>query len=291
MSAQHHNKERFQPVEAVIETLKYVEKFNGLSILIKLGGAALEDMDLVGRLCRDLALIRAAGIKLIIVHGGGKAINAELERHGISWDFIEGQRVTSPEMMGIIEMVLTGKNNQNLVRTLNASGVKAVGLSGTDAGAIRCQALSKELGQVGRIMDIDTELIQSYLDSQRESGQGYIPVFAPIGIGDDGEAYNINADWAASKIAQALNIHKLIYLTDQDGILDQAGEVITRLQMPDLQNLADSETVSGGMLAKVNTIMDALNGGIDAVHIINGKRHHSLIQELFTDEGIGTLCC
>ncbi len=275
---------------AILETLKYVQKFCGSGILIKIGGAALEDMQIVTRLCEDLALIRSCGISLILVHGGGKSINYELEKHGIKWSFHEGQRITTPEMMGIIEMVLGGKSNKTLVRTLNSAGIAAVGLSGSDGDMIRCSQETPELGLVGKIETIDTTILQNYLNSQKESGKGYIPVVAPMGVGNDGQPYNVNADWAAAGIAQALGIKKLIYLTDQDGILDENEKLITRFSYDELEKLKGTSAVSGGMLAKINTILFALNGGIEAVHVINGTTPHSVINELFTTSGTGTIC-
>ncbi len=281
---------RIVPTGAILETLKYVQRFCGTGILIKIGGAALEDMNIVKRLCEDLALIRACGISLILVHGGGKSINAELKRHNIEWTFHEGQRVTTPEMMGIIEMVLSGKSNKTLVRTLNTAGIPAVGLSGSDGNMIRCSMESADLGLVGKIEKIDTAILQHYMDSQKESGKGYIPVVAPMGVGTEGEPYNVNADWAAAGIAQVLGMKKLVYLTDQDGILDEEGSLITRFTSESLEELKKTPAVSGGMLAKVNTILYALGGGIDAVHVINGTKPHSIVKELFTESGTGTIC-
>jgi acetylglutamate kinase len=285
-----NNQKTIDPTIQVVETLKYVKEFNGTTILIKLGGAALEDMTVVKRLCSDLAFTRAAGISLVIVHGGGKAINAQLKIKGIEWSFHEGQRITTPEMMDEIEMVLAGKSNQALVRTLNSAGLPAVGLTGTDGNLLECVKSNPKLGEVGEVKKVNVELIKSYLDGQKESGKGYIPVIAPIGVGPQGEALNINADWAASKIAQALGIEKLIYMTDQDGILDNEGKLVAKLCVQDLEKQITEGVVTGGMLAKTQTIIDGINNGITQIHIINANRPHSLIEELFTDRGIGTIC-
>lgn len=273
-----------------VETLKYVKKFCGRTFLIKLGGSALENMEIVARLCTDLSLVRSASVQLAIVHGGGPNINRQLELHGISWKFVEGLRVTTPEMMDVIEMVLCGKVNPTLVRTINATGVSATGISGLDHKTLLCEALSEDLGRVGLIRQVNTELITDQLRKQRESGKGSIPVIAPIGVDEMGRAYNINADFAASKIACALEVDKLIYLTDQEGILDQYGELITEINQSGLRQLVELGVVTGGMLAKVKAVLEALEGGVREVHILNGTRFHSIIQELYTDKGVGTLC-
>ncbi len=268
----------------VIATLKYVKQFSGQTLLIKVGGAALEDKAIVAGLCEDLNRLRSVGVKVVLVHGGGPSINAELKLRNIQWEFIEGQRVTTPEMMDVIEMVLCGHVNQKLVRQLNASGVKAIGLSGADAGTLMCGQASAKLGQVGRIDSVGTTLIDSIVASDT------IPVIAPVGMGLDGAAFNVNADWAASRVAQALHIKKMLFLTDQDGILDVRGKVIPELDAAELEQLAEKGIVHGGMLAKVQTVIHALRNGVTDVHILNARKPHSLIEELFTDGGVGTVC-
>lgn len=268
----------------VIATLKYVHKFAGQTLLIKIGGAALEDKAIVAGLCGDLNRLRSVGVKVVLVHGGGPSINHELKLRGIQWEFIEGQRVTTPEMMDVIEMVLCGHVNQKLVRQLNGSGVKAIGLSGADAGTLMCQQASPKLGQVGKIDHVETTLIDSILAADT------IPVIAPVGMGLDGAAFNVNADWAASRVAQALGIKKMLFLTDQDGILDVRGKVYTELDAAELEQIAEKGIVHGGMLAKVQTVIHALRNGVSDVHILNARKPHSLIEELFTDGGVGTVC-
>lgn len=277
-------------VESTIAALSYVKRFAGETILIKLGGAALQDEKLVQEICEDLTLIQAVGVSIVTVHGGGPSINRELEGRGISWEFVEGQRVTTPEMMDVIEMVLCGAMNRRIVRALNRSGVKAVGLSGADGGTLVCKKASAKLGQVGAIDQVDPTYIQAILQSRSESGQKAIPVIAPVGIGKKGEAFNINADWAASRIAQALGIQKVLYLTDQDGILDREKKLIPELDAGELESLIETGVVQGGMLAKARTILDALKNGVTDVHILNARRPHGLIEELFTDRGVGTVC-
>jgi acetylglutamate kinase len=277
------------PTSEVIETLGYVQQFAGQTLLIKLGGAALQDPGLVASICSDLKILRSVGVHVVVVHGGGPSINAELQARGIQWQFIDGQRVTTPEMMEVIEMVLCGLVNRRIVRALNGAGVKSVGMSGSDAGTLTCKQASVKLGQVGLIEKVDTTIIHSILGTQ-DDGQGAIPVIAPIGVGMEGEAFNINADWAASRIAQALGIRKVLFLTDQEGILDAQGRLMPELDAAELENLIELGVVKGGMLAKVQTILHALRNGVTDVHILNARRPHGLIEEIFTDRGVGTIC-
>lgn len=276
-------------LQTVKSALGYVKKFSGTRVLIKLGGAALEDQSLVAALCEDLSLIRGAGVNVVLVHGGGPAINRELERRGITWTFVDGLRVTTPEMMETIEMVLCGKVNRRIVRTLNQSSVRAIGLAGSDARTLYCKPLRAELGLVGEITEVRPAAIEAILRTQEE-GIGTIPVIAPIGIGENGEAYNINADWAAVRIAESLDIDKVLFLTDQEGILDSEGKLIHELDAGELEILIESGVVKGGMLAKVNTVLHALKNGVKDVHIFNARRSHGLLEELFTDQGVGTVC-
>ena len=277
-------------VATIRATLSYARKFTGSTVLIKLGGAALEDKELATAICEDLSLIRSMGLNVILVHGGGPSINKELTSKGIQWSFLDGQRITTPEMMDTIEMVLCGFVNRRIVRSLNRFGIPAVGFSGADAKTLFCKQSSPDLGQVGEILSVNAEFIRSVLNAKAEPGAGTIPVIAPIGIGVNGESYNINADWAAVRIAQALEAPKVIFLTDQSGILDTEGKLIQRLSPSYLEDLIGSGVVKGGMLAKVRTILYALNNGIRDVHVLNARRPHVLIEELFTDEGVGTVC-
>jgi acetylglutamate kinase len=276
-------------LHTVKSALGYVKKFSGTSVLIKLGGAALEDQSLVAALCEDLSLIRGAGVNVVLVHGGGPAINRELERRGITWTFVDGLRVTTPEMMEVIEMVLCGKMNRRIVRTLNQSAVRAIGLSGSDARTLFCRPLRKDLGLVGEVTSVRPAAIEAILKTQDE-GIGTIPVIAPIGVGENGQAYNINADWAAARIAEALGIDKILFLTDQEGILGADMNLVPELDAGELEVLIESGVVKGGMLAKVNTVLHALKNGVKDVHIFNARRPHGLLEELFTDHGVGTVC-
>lgn len=253
----------------VVATLEYVQKFSGSTILIKLGGAALQDAALVNSICEDLIRIRSVGVSVVLVHGGGPAINEELTRRGIQWSFIEGQRVTTPEMMDVIEMTLCGLVNRRIVRALNAAGVKAVGFSGTDAGTLICKQADERMGRVGQIEKVNTALIKAVLNLQNDMGAPAIPVIAPIGLGKDGVAFNVNADWAASRIASALGVTKILFLTDQDGILDKNQKLVPELDASELENLIETGVVSGGMLAKARTIVHALKHKVTEI----GRAH------------------
>lgn len=270
---------------AVIETLHYVKQFSGQSIVVKLGGAILEDPGLLATLCQDLSLLKAAGLHVVIVHGGSTQINAALATYKVNSEFINGLRMTSPEAMTIIEMVLSGQVNKSLVRQLSTHGVNAVGISGVDNQLLLCKTLQAELGLVGEITEVNVMLIKELL------AQDIIPVIAPIGVNAQGDALNINADWAACEIALALETQKLVYLTDQSGILDAQSNLISQCDSGQLLDLINQNIVNGGMLTKVNTILKALTAGLDYIHIISGKQPHSLLTDLFTQQGLGTLCC
>ena len=277
--------------QKIIESaLSYVKDFKGSSILIKLGGSILDDPDLVKQLCDDLSLLRAAGIAIVIVHGGGKAINKALTTYQMPSTFIDGLRITTKDMMDIIEMVLSGHVNKMLVRMLNAANVNALGFSGADNKLLQCSYLNKQLGFVGNIEAINNSLIHTLLATQSNTDTGIIPVISPVGIDAHGQALNINADWAASHLACSLQFKKLIYLTDEPGIYDSNKNILSTLSINQLQALIEEKTVSGGMLIKVKTIIHALKNGIEHVHIINGKQKNTLISELFTKQGIGTIC-
>lgn len=272
----------------IVETLAYVKKFSGSTMLIKLGGSVLDDMNLVKQLCIDLSLLRAVGIKLVIVHGGSRAIAEALKKYHLESEFVDGLRVTTPEMMSVIEMVLCGQVNKMLVRTLNSVGVSAVGLSGSDSQLLQCIPHSKIHGQVGKVTQVDTTLLTQMLATQVAANAGSIPVIAPIGIGAQGKAFNVNADWAASCIAESLGIKKMFYLTDEEGVCDANGNLVSVLSTDKLQQFIDEGVVTDGMLTKAKTILAAIEQGIEELHVISAKKPHSLIQELFTEVGVGT---
>ena len=276
-------------LDAILDTLGYVSNFYGATILIKVGGSILNDDALIHTLCRDLTLLRKVGIKVVVVHGGSKAINEALALNQLDNKFINGLRVTTKEGMRVIEMVLTGHINTMLVRKLNHMRVNATGLTGADSGMLLCDHISEDHGYVGQITQVNVAPIHNVLSLQ-SMGHGAIPVIAPVGVDENGHAMNINADWAAVEIAHALKVDKLIYLTDQNGIYDKDDNIISEITGAGLQQLIEDGTVSGGMLTKVDTIISALDKNIDNIHIINGKQYGALISELFTVKGIGTLC-
>lgn len=270
--------------QLVLETLNYVKQFSGSSVVVKLGGSILDDPELLKALCYDLSLLTACGIRVIIVHGASKHINQALTQQQINSEFIDGMRVTSKEAINVVEMVLCGQVNQVLVRSLNHQGVNAIGLSGADCKLLECNVMPGGFGEVGEIVKVNTALIANLLAQQ------IIPVIAPVGISPEGSALNINADWAACEIALALNIDKLIYLTDVPGILDQHQQIISTATSSDLSHSISEAVVQGGMLIKVNTIIKALTAGLNKIYVISGKQQHSMLYELFTDAGGGTLC-
>lgn len=277
-------------MEKVVETLTYVKQFSSCKILIKVGGAILNDRIFLQQLCGDLSLLHGVGISIVLVHGGGKAINAALEQYNIPSNFQEGLRVTSSDAMNVIEGVMAGQVNKLLVRALNAVGIEAIGVSGVDNQLLLCEEVSAELGRVGKITAVNATVLQQLLQTQGCAKSGIIPVIAPIGVDSDGNSYNVNADWAACHIARALGIKKVIYLTDQDGIFDREGKVLPTLDLTQMQKLKENSVVQGGMLSKINAIMASLNAGVEQVHVLNGKVKNSLIEELFTSRGIGTFC-
>ena len=271
-----------QKIDLIIDTLSYSNTFSGSTFLIKLGGSILQDIDSMNVLCDDLKLLNAAGIKIILVHGGSLAINQQLLKENIASEFIDGLRVTSSEAMSVIEMVLCGHVNTMLVKKLNSIGMLAVGLSGADNNMLLCDYYSKQHACVGTINTINTTLIDQL--------ENTVPVIAPIGVDKSGNSMNINADYAASLLANALKADKLIYLTDQNGIYDKAGNILSEIFQKDLSDLINDGTVVGGMLTKSKAILKALDGHLNHVHILNGKKNHILIEELFTVKGAGTLC-
>lgn len=236
-------------------------------VVIKLGGSSLQDPSALIEVIEAVRGYLRYDYQPILVHGGGPAINAELTKKGISWKFINGQRQTTSEMISVIEDVLVNQVNKDLVTQLNRANLQAVGLSGADQNMLFCNQLNEELQHVGTVTKINTAPVEEILKADKKN----IPVIAPIGIGSDGEKYNINADWAAAKIAAALGAEKLIFLTDQNGILDQSGNLIEDASASYLQNLIDQQIVTGGMYTKVQTILDALIHGVPQVRVMNGK--------------------
>jgi acetylglutamate kinase len=275
------------------EALPYIKRFHGKTIVVKYGGNAMTDEKLKQCFARDLVLLKLVGMNVVLVHGGGPQIENLLARVGKKGEFIQGMRVTDAETMEIVEMVLGGQVNKDVVNLINQAGGKAVGLTGKDGNFIRAKKLllpnkerpeeSIDIGQVGEIVQIDPSLI-----THLESG-GFIPVVAPIGVGQAGETYNINADVVAGKIAEILKAEKLVLLTNTPGVLDRAGSLITGITPKQIDEMVEDGTLSGGMLPKIASALDAARNGVKSVHIIDGRVAHALLLEILTDHGVGTM--
>lgn len=277
--------EAVQKAEVLTEALPWINKMNGRTVVVKYGGAAMENADLMRQVVGDLMLMKLMGLRIVLVHGGGKAINALLKQLDIPVKFERGLRVTDDQTMEAVQMVLIGKVNQTLVRGLNAYGNVGVGISGADGMTFEVEQTDPALGRVGTITHVNTELIESVLDD------GYIPVIASVGCGEDG-FYNINADVAASEVASALGADKLVYLTDVDGLfrdVEDEESLISRLTKSEAEELLGSGTLSAGMIPKISSVVEALKGGVKEVHLLNGTFLHALLLEVFTDAGIGTM--
>ena len=275
------------------EAMPYIKRFHGKTIVVKYGGNAMTDDSLKQCFARDVVLLKLVGMNVVVVHGGGPQIESLLSRVGKKGQFIQGMRVTDDETMEIVEMVLGGQVNKDIVNLINQAGGKAVGLTGKDGSFIRARKLmlanqdnSEDLidvGQVGDITQIDPSLI-----GHLESG-GFIPVVAPIGVGKGGETYNINADVVAGKIAEILKAEKLVLLTNTPGVLDEAGNLITGMTPKQIDDMVANGTLSGGMLPKIGAALDAARNGVKSVHIIDGRVEHALLLEILTDHGVGTM--
>lgn len=277
--------EAAQKAEVLTEALPWINKMNGRTVVVKYGGAAMENADLMRQVVGDLMLMKLMGLRIVLVHGGGKAINALLKQLDIPVKFERGLRVTDDQTMEAVQMVLIGKVNQTLVRGLNAYGNVGVGISGADGMTFEVEQTDPALGRVGTITHVNTELIESVLDD------GYIPVIASVGCGEDG-FYNINADVAASEVASALGADKLVYLTDVDGLfrdVEDEESLISQLTKGEAEELLGSGTLSAGMIPKISSVVEALKGGVKEVHLLNGTFSHALLLEVFTDAGIGTM--
>lgn len=251
-------------------------------VAIKLGGATLQDDSILEIITEALIKYRHVGHQVVLIHGGGPAINAELTRRGISWSFVRGQRVTTPEMMDVIEMVLSGSINRKLVRYFNSHDLPAYGFSGVDAQTFLCKQASEELGQVGQIETVHAKWLEDFMAVEGSP----VPVMAPLGTSADGQAFNINADWAASRLAAQLRAQSLIFLTDQKGILNSDAQVMHELRLTQLQDLVDCEVVTGGMCTKVLSIIKALQNGVQNVRVMKAQ---DLLQGM-ADIRVGTWC-
>lgn len=271
--------------EVLTEALPWINKMRGKTVVVKYGGSAMEDPKLMVQVLGDIELLKLMGIRVVLVHGGGKAISAMLARLNMPVQFKNGLRVTDEDTMEAVQEVLIGKVNQQLVWALNEYGHNAVGISGADGKTLKAVPVSPELGRVGHIREVSPELIETILDDD------YIPVIASVACGPDG-FFNVNADEAASAVAEALHADKLIYLTDVDGLfadVNDKGSLIRSLTKAETKSILASGELAGGMVPKVRSIVEAMDRGVSEVVILNGKSPHSLLLEIFTDAGVGTL--
>ncbi len=282
-----------EKAQVLSEALPYIQRFFDKTIVIKYGGNAMTDEKLKQEFARDVVLLKTVGMNPVVVHGGGPQINDLLKRVGKKGEFIQGMRVTDKETMEIVEMVLGGQVNKDIVNLINQNGGRAVGLTGKDGGFIRAKKMMMkdinnpdkyiDIGLVGEVTEIYPELV-ALLDTK-----DFIPVIAPIGVGEFGEAYNINADLVAGKLAETLKAEKLILLTNTAGVLDKEGQLLTGLTAARVDELIANGTISGGMIPKISTALNAVKNGVKTSHIIDGRVEHALLLEILTDEGVGTL--
>ena len=290
------NKKPSYIAEVLTEALPYIKRFRGKSIVIKYGGNAMSDEVLKAGFARDVVLMKLVGMNPVVVHGGGPQIGATLEKLGKKSKFVEGMRVTDSETMDIVEMVLGGLVNKEIVNLINHFGGHAVGLSGRDGGLIRAKKMTVkknspeinvpeiiDLGHVGDVHSIDKSVIDMLIQGDS------IPVVAPVGVDESGQSYNINADLVAGKIAEVLSAEKLIMLTNTEGLLDKNGKVLTGVSVEEVDNLIKKGTIHGGMLPKIRSALDAVHAGVQTSHIIDGRVKHAVLLEILTDEGVGTL--
>ena len=278
------------------EALPYIQRFRGKTVVVKYGGNAMVDEQLKSGFARDIVLMRLVGISPVVVHGGGPQIGQVLEKIGKESRFVEGMRVTDSETMDVVEMVLGGLVNKDIVSLITRHGGRAVGLTGKDGDLIRARKLTLsrnspeleapeiiDIGHVGEVASVDAAVVDMLVSG------GFIPVIAPIGVGDDGRSYNINADLVAGRVAEVLGAEKLILLTNTTGLLDKQGKLLTGLSSSEVDGLIEDGTIHGGMLPKIQCALSAVKSGVRSAHIIDGRVEHAVLVELFTDEGVGTL--
>ena len=282
--------------QVLTEALPYIQRFTGKTMIIKFGGNAMVDPRLHESFARDVVLMKLVGVNPVVVHGGGPQIGQLLEKLGIQSEFVDGMRVTDSATMDVVEMVLGASVNKEIVSTINRNGGKAIGVTGKDGQLIRARKMEVsrqtpgmnateiiDIGHVGEVAKIDTEVLKMIQDSN------FIPVIAPIGVGEDGNSYNINADLVAGKLAEVLQAEKLMLLTNIEGLLDKEGNLLTGLSPDDAEGLMEDGTVQGGMIPKVQCALDAVKSGVRSSHIIDGRVPHAVLLEVFTEEGVGTM--
>jgi len=285
MLKRRSNETGWTSAKTLSEALPFIQRYSGRRIVIKFGGHAMGDKELTRQFANDVVLLKQFGLRPVIVHGGGPQIGKMLERLNIKSEFVDGLRVSDIETVEIAEMVLSGAINKSLVEAINAAGGRAVGLSGKDARLITAKKKREDLGFAGEPVDTDVAV----LDVLAAADPGFIPVVSPISGGKDGETFNVNADTAAGVLAANLGAVRLMLLTDVEGVMDNEKNLLTNLSTKDARKLIKNGTAQGGMIPKLETAIDALEGGVEAVVILDGRRAHGLLVELFTDQGAGTL--
>jgi len=265
------------------EALPHIQRHDGSIIVIKLGGHAMSSDEAMASFARDIVMMHQCNLKPVIVHGGGPMINAMLEKLEIKSEFKDGKRISSPEVVDVVEMVLSGKVNKSIVQAINAQGANAVGLSGKDADIMLCKQATGGLGMVGDPVTVNADVLRTLLDD------GFIPVIAPLGAGMNGETFNVNGDTAAGAIASGLRADRLLLLTDVEGVKDGDGDVLTNLSAAQVHELTKSGVIAGGMIPKTQTALDAVKEGVNAVVIMDGRKENACLLELFTDHGAGSM--
>ena len=279
----------------LIEALPYIQRFNGATIVVKYGGNAMVDEGLKQKFALDIILMKYVGLNPIVVHGGGPQIGKFLGKLSIKSRFVDGMRVTDKQTMNVVEMVLVGSVNKEIVNLINSHGGRAVGLSGKDGKLITAKKMKYvrkkgddqppeiiDMGMVGEVTNVDTSILSTLIEKE------FIPIIAPVGGGPDGETYNINADLVAGHVALALKARKLVLLTDTEGVLDEEGHLISTMNMEEAQKLIADGVIKGGMIPKVTCCLEALRGGVKKAHIIDGRKEHAILLEIFTKGGVGT---
>ena len=283
MKTQNMNRDWIATARTLSQALPYLQRYTGATVVIKFGGNAMGDDEEMASFARDIVLMRQVGVKPVVVHGGGPMINAMLDKLQIESHFVNGKRVTDEATVEVVEMVLSGRVNKRIVQAINAEGGKAVGLSGKDAGLVTCDQTNPDLGFVGTPSDVDVSVLHDLAAAEA------IPVIAPLGAGRNGETFNINGDTMAGAIAAALKADRLLLLTDVEGVKGADGEVLTELTPSQIREMTESGVIAGGMIPKTETALDAIEGGVRAVVILDGRAPNACLLELYTDHGAGSL--
>jgi acetylglutamate kinase len=277
------NKDWYDTAATLSQALPLLQRYDDAIVVIKFGGHAMGDEAAMASFARDVVLMKQVGVHPVIVHGGGPMINEMLDRLNIKSEFVGGKRVSTPEVVEVVEMVLSGRINKRIVQAINDEGGKAVGLSGKDANLMICEFDNPELGLVGKPVEMNPEVLRTFFASD------FIPVVAPLGTGRNGETFNVNGDTAAGAVAASLNADRLLLLTDVAGVKDANGEVVTQLTSANVREMTKAGTIAGGMIPKTQTALDAIDGGVRAVVIVDGRAPHAVLLELFTDHGAGSM--